>query len=168
MPANTPLFGFTYPCVGEAIDPLAFKTLAEQIDTKMADVDADRSAALNRRNYDLFSGLQAGIGSGVDTVITATDAQYTLPVSGIWHFSIQATPFGWTTINAIRLRVRQNGTLRLSHVCNTENNNQYIAHPKGPIIGAAGDVISTAFLFNGTGTVSVQLTISAKLIVRIP
>lgn len=167
MPKNTDLYGFTYPCPGDLIDPASFKTLADQIDAKMAQLNADWSDGLNRRNIDIGSATQAGIAAGVDTVITATDSQYTLPVAGIWFFSIQGTPFGWTTINMVRLRVRQNGTLRFSHSANTENNNQYLPHPRGPIIGAAGDVISTAAFFSGTGTISMSIVISGKLVARL-
>jgi hypothetical protein len=167
MPKNTDIYGFTYPCPGDTIDPLAFKTLAEQIDTKMFDVNADWTTALNRRNYDLFSAQQSGIASGVDTVITATDSQYTIPVAGIWLFSIQATHFGWATINVARIRVRQNGTLRCAQAVNCENNSQQLPHARGPMVAAAGDVMSTAFFFTGTGTAAVQVQISAKLIVRL-
>lgn len=167
MPKNTDLYAFTYPCPGEVVDPLAFKTMAEQIDTKMAEVEADWSAALNRRNTDIISAQQTGIAAGVDTVITATDSQYTIPVAGIWLFSIQCFNGSWTTINMARLRVRQNGVLRFSHTVNTENNNQFLPHPKGPFIAAAGDVMSCVFFFSGTGTATVQLTISAKMVARI-
>jgi hypothetical protein len=167
MPKSTDVYGFTYPCPGETIDPAAFQTLAGQIDTKLADVNTDWTTALNRRNYDLFSAQQSGIASGVDTVITAADSQYTIPVAGIWLFSIQATHFGWATINVARLRVRQNGTLRFSQTQNCENNSQQLPHPKGPMVAAAGDVMSTAFFFTGTGTATVQLQISAKLLVRL-
>lgn len=167
MPAPTPIYGFTYPCSGDTIDPAVFKTLADQIDAKLADVDADWSTALNRRNYDLFSGSQAAIASGVDTVITATDSQYTMPVAGIWHYSIQAIHSGWATINIARLRVRQNGVVKFSNAVNCENNTQQLPHPKGVMLAAAGDVMSTAFFFTGTGTATVSLNISAKLLVRL-
>jgi hypothetical protein len=167
MPKNTDIFGFTYPCPGDTIDAVVFKTLADQIDAKLADVDADWSAALNRRNIDIGSATQSGIASGVDTVITSTDSQYVVPVAGIWLFSIQCIHSGWATINVARLRVRQNGTLRFSQTANCENNSQQLPHPKGPMVCAAGDTISTAFFFTGTGTATVSNVFSAKLIARL-
>jgi hypothetical protein len=167
MPKNTDIYGFTYPCPGDTVDGVTFKTLADQIDVKLNDVNNDWIGALQRRNIDTGSATQAGIAAGVDTVITAADSQYTLPAAGIWLFSIEATPFGWTTINMARLRVRQNGVVKFGHTVNTENNNQYLPRPRGPIVGAAGDVISTTFLFNGTGTVTVGIVITGKLIVRL-
>jgi len=169
MPDATPIYGFPYPCPGETISPSAFSGLALAIDAKLLDVNNDLTFALNRPNFDNdFSSTQV-ITAGVDTVLTTTDSTYTISVAGVWVFwmalSVTVNP---ATITSQRLRVRQNGTVRFGYTQDNEGNNTLQNYAVGPIIAAAGDVITGQFLYTGTGTMTIQTKISGKLVCRIP
>lgn len=169
MPANTPIYGFTYPCPGELVTGTTFATLASQIDTKMLDVNNDMVLALNRPNRDLTSsGATQNIPAGVDTVLTLVGSQYVIPMAGVWIFQVTVLPASSPTVNMMRASVRQNGVVRFRFNANTENNNAAPVQPAGPIVAAVGDAITTQFLYNGAGTMDVTAEFTAKMIVRIP
>ncbi len=167
MPAQTPVYGFLYPCPGEPVSPLSFLILANQIDAKLLELQADYDLMLNRKNYDSPSSLAQTIAAGVDTVLTSAVVTYTIPMSGAWVIYAHAFALNITgTVNSHRLRVRQNGNVRFGQVQNTEGGVTNPCDAAGPISAVAGDVISLTWLFNGTGTEDVLATIDAKMMVR--
>lgn len=169
MPENTPIYGFTFPCPGDLITAGSFTTLANQIDTKLVDVNNDLTFALNRPNVDQTeTSVVQTIAAGVDTVLTVPSSLYTIPMAGVWIVRAMINTFSAATVNMMRGRIRQNGVVRYSYTTNTEGNNTGPVFPVGPIVAAAGDAISLQFLFNGAGTMDVFATLSAKMIVRIP
>jgi hypothetical protein len=170
MPASTPVYGFTYPCPGETVTPAAFALLAGQIDTKLADVDLDRVAALNRRNRDSGGGPTQTIGAGAETVLTMPSSTYTIPAgeSGVWYVTVTLTPLSTpATSNMLRIRIMQNAVKRTAYTFNPEPNSPQSFSASAPILGIAGDVITTSFIYNGTGTIDVQATMSIKKFVRL-
>lgn len=168
MPANTPVYGFTYPCPGETVDAAAFALLAGQIDTKLNDVNNDRLAALQRRNFDTFDTGSQVIAAGADTVMTTTASTYVFPAAGIWEISLNVQANGAATLNMARVRVRQNAVLKFAATINPGNETSYNIDVHGPMMVAAGDTLSLSFLYNGTGSMTVSVNaISAKLLCRI-
>jgi len=168
MPASTPIYGFTYPCQGETISPAAFSTLANQIDVKLAEVEADRFLALNRYNSDLSGFPSEVVPNGVDTTLTSPASTYTLPMAGVYIFDVTADPTSTpATVNMLQASVYQNGVFRFAMTKNTEGNSAVDSTPSGPIVGAAGDVITTRFFYSGSGTMNVRSTMSVKMLVRI-
>lgn len=166
MTANTPIYGFTYPCPGEVVDPAAFALLAGQIDTKLNDVNNDWLLDLTRYNTDIsMVGVQT-ITNGVDTVLTSP--QYTFPISGVWVVSAQvfkqSSP---VTLNMMRARLRINATARFGMTTNTEGGTAPPPDPSVPMVAVAGDVASITFLYNGSGTMDVNANLQAKLLCRI-
>lgn len=168
MPDTTPIYGFTFPCPDETITSAAFTTLANQIDAKLLDVNADLTLALNRPNMDQGATTPTQtITAGVDTVLTIATSLYTIPAAGVWVVRASINTLGVATVNMMRGRIRQNGTVRFSYVTNTEGNNPGPVIPLGPIVAAAGDAITLQFLFNGAGTMDVFANLNAKMLVRI-
>jgi hypothetical protein len=167
MPDTTPIYGFPYPCPGETVDATDFADLANAIEAKFVDVDADYLLALNRFNADQQSSIQT-IPAGVDTVITT--GQYTIPAggAGIWivtgHLFNTTTP---ATTNALRIRIRQGAVSRFGFTANAELNTPRNAMAVGPIVAAAGDVISATVLFSGAATIDVFVDFSFKMLCRI-
>lgn len=168
MPESTPIYGFTSPCPGETVTSAAFATLANQIDAKLLEVDADRVAALNRRNVSLNGGAVQTIPANVNTLLTLTGSTYTIPQAGVWIVRVSVNTTSSPTVTMMRAQVRQNGTVRFEFIQNTEGDTTNPVTPVGPIVAAAGDVITTMFQFNGAGTMDVFANLDAKLIVRIP
>lgn len=170
MPANTPIYAFTYPCPGEDVDPLAFQTLAGQIDTKMNDVNNDYLLALGRRNVDLpitAAGTQV-IAAGADTVLTPASSTYTFPAAGIYSISAGVTiNAAAATLNMERLRVRQNAVLRFATTRNPGNELGVEINAYGVMVAAAADVLTMSYLFNGTGNQTVAPYLSVKMLCRI-
>lgn len=165
MPRNTDIYGFTYPCPGEAVGAPAIALLAGQIDTKMADVDNDYFEMLNRYNANV-AGVTQNIPNGVDTVLTAPT--YTFPVAGVWIVTAQVFSLSSpATINSFRGRLRINATPRFGVTVNTQNFVTSSPRPTVPMVAAAGDVASVTVLYNGTGTMDVQARLMIKMVCRI-
>lgn len=165
MPANTDIYGFTYPCPGEAAGPAAIALLAGQIDTKVSDVDADWFYMLNRYNADV-QGVTQNIANGVEVVLATPT--YTFPVAGVWAVSFAVIQFGGpATLNMFRARPRLNAATLFGITINTQNFVTNTPRPTVPIVAAAGDTMTVAVIYNGTGTMDVQGRMSAKLLCRI-
>lgn len=167
MPDTTPVYAFPYPCPGETVDATDFADLANAIEAKMVDVEADYVLALNRFNVDLPGTVQT-IAAGVDTVITTP--QYTIPAGGAGIYVVTAHVFNTTTpatTNALRVRVRQGVTSRFGFTANAEGNTPRNALAVGVIVAAAGDVISATVLFSGVGNMDVFVDLTAKMLCRI-
>lgn len=168
MPGATPIYAFTYPCVNEAVDWNDFLTLGNQIDAKLLEVQADADYAVGRYNIAQNGGSQAGIAAAVETALTNPTAQYVVPVAGVYLTYVDVNITAVTTISSSRLRVRLNGTPVYSRTTNHEDALFFPYHvPPAPIVAAAGDTISCAFTYLGTGTATVQIYIASRLIVRI-
>jgi hypothetical protein len=169
MPDSTPIYGFTFPCPDETVSPAAFALLANQIDAALTLVNADAFLAANRFNVDLSaSGFQV-IAVNVETALTSVAATYTLPMSGVYivHAVFTDDPGAGPTVTFFRGRVFQNGVFRFGFGQSTDNNTVHAMQPIGPIVGAAGDVITLRAFFNGAGTLGVNGRLDAKMIVRI-
>lgn len=170
MPGVTPIYGFPYPCVDEAVSFADFELLGDAIDAKLLEVQADADYAVGRYNISRNGGSQAGIVVAVETVLANANAQYVVPVAGIYLTMIDVLITSVTTITSSRLRVRLNGTPIYGRTVNWEGGtlsaNPWQV-PSGLIIAAAGDTISCAFTYQGTGTATVQIYISSRLVVRI-
>lgn len=166
MPGSTPVYGFTYPCPGETISPMAFQILANQIDAKLLDLQADYILMLNRRNYDSATSPAQVIAAGADTVLTSPLVTYVTPIAGLYIVRARAAGNPAGTVNMRRIRVRQNAVVRFGTTANTENNTFCQPVAIGPINAAAGDTITLTYLFNGTVTESVTAELDIKLLVR--
>lgn len=169
MPSTTPIFGFPFPCPGDTIDATSFTNLANAIDAKLLEVQADMVFALNRPNIDRDDAGTQVINPGVVTTLTTTDSTYTVTTAGVYIFWVEvaATAFP-ATVTYQRAQVLQNAVVRFGFTQDSEGNNTAICRPFGPIVAAAGDVITTTFLWTGTGTYTIQSKLSAKLLCRIP
>lgn len=169
MPGATPIYGFPYPCVDEPVGYADFEALGDAIDAKLLEVQADADYATGRYNTSQNGGSQAGIAVNVETVLTNPTAQYVTPVAGIYLTLIDVVINAATTITSSRLRVRLNGTPVYGRTANWENGFSSIQWqvPEAPIVAAAGDTISCSFIYQGTGTATVSIFISPRLIVRI-
>lgn len=167
---NTPIYGFTYPCMTSAIDPAAFKTLADQIDAKMLDIAADRDMAIGRYNVQQdMSPNQGAIAASTLTPLTNAGSTYVAPISGIYipdcYVSITAT-----TVTFARLQVRVAGTIRFGRAVNNEDGSPLSKVwdlPGCPVVVLAGQTIDTAITFTGTGTGTASLHLNVRMIVRL-
>lgn len=167
MPGQTPVYGFIYPCPDETVSPADFSTLANQIDAKLLQLDADYVLMLNRKNYDDTSSIPSQVvAAGVDTVLTDPALSYVIPMSGFYVVTVRINTSGAATVNMRRIRVRQNAVVRFGATANTENNNLIAPSATGPIVATAGDVISLTYLYNGAGTESVAGQLSVRMITR--
>lgn len=168
MPENTPIYGFTYPCPGEDVDAAAFALLAGQLDTKMADVNADWFYALNRYNTHVPAGSTQVLAAGVEVTLTTIGSTFTVPVAGVWAFkaALQST-VAPATITAWRARIAQNGVAKYGETQNEETNLTLGPQPRVMLPCAAGDAITVVTFYTGTGTMTVNCQISAKQICRI-
>lgn len=167
MPSQTPIYGFIYPCPGEVISPLMFQVLANQIDAKLLELQADYTLMLNRKSLDTSNSAAQTIAAGVDTVLTSPVVTYTIPMSGVYVFYSRAFAVNITgTVNSHRLRLRQNGVVRFGQVQNTEAAVTNPCNVVGPVSAVAGDVITLQWLFNGSGNEDVIAVLDGKMLVR--
>jgi len=167
---NTPIYAFTYPCDTAAIDPAAFKTLADQIDAKLLDIQADSNLATGRYNVQQdMSPTQGGIVAGVETALTNAGSTYVAPISGIYVVDAYTSVVA-TTVTYARLRVRVGGTTRFARSVNNDDGSPLSKTwdlPGGPIIATLGQTIDTTMTFIGTGAGTASLHLNVRLIVRL-
>lgn len=169
MPETTPIYSFPYPCVSEAVDFADFANLANAIDTKLFELQADEDLAVGRYNATFNVAAQAGIAVGVDTVLTNPNATYVIPAAGVYLVFGTYTMNAATTITSARLRVRLNGVQIFGRTFNFEFGNipTFVHIPPAPLICATGDTVSFTFLYQGSGTASVTLQYTARMVTRI-
>lgn len=170
MPDTTPIYSFPYPCVDEPVNFTDFETLGDAIDAKLLEVQADADYAVGRYNVSQAAASQAGIAVNVETALTNLNAQYVVPVAGIYLTAVDVLIDTVTTITSSRLRVRLNGTPVYGRTVNWEGGlatGLLWQIPSAPIVAAAGDTISCAFLYQGTGTAAVSIWVNSRLVVRI-
>ena len=169
MPGATPIYSFPYPCVDEPVDFADFANLANAIDTKLFELQADEDLALNRYNATFIVTSQAGIAVGVDTVMTNPNATYVIPAAGVYLVFATYNLTAATTITSARFRVRLNGVQIFGRTYNFEFGalNTLVHIPPAPLICATGDTVSFTFLYQGSGTATVAFGYTPRMIVRI-
>lgn len=168
MPETTPIYSFPYPCHGDLVSVADFQNLANAIDTKLQDVQGHVDWATGRYNFSQFAGTQAGVAAGVDTVIALAGAQYVVPVNGVWLFTYDVRMLAAGTVSSSRLRVRRNAVVQYGQRQNNANATPVEFHvPPCPLICAAGDVISSTFLYTGTVTGDVSVYFAGRLLIRL-
>lgn len=168
MPGQTPVYNFPYPCPDETVSPLDFQLLANAIDAKLVEVNQDAVLAANRFNVDLATSPIQVIPVNVDTTLTSPLATYTIPVAGVYIAHAFVNDDGTAgAMTMWRARIRQNGVVRYGHGQASPGNSNRPAIPVGPIVAAAGDVITVSAFFNGVGTVGVTCALDVKMNVRI-
>lgn len=167
MPSVTPIYAFPFPCPGDSVTPADFANLALAIDTKLTQLVSDDFEAKNRYNTLLTSATNI-LNPGVDTVVVGANSSYVLPVSGVFHVVASSRSLSFpATITSARLRVRLNAVVQYGLRMNTEDGTPKDFYTTGPIVGVAGDTITTQALYTGTGTWSMQVDLAARMLVRI-
>lgn len=171
MPANTPIFGFTYPCPGDVVNASSFATLANQIDTRLLSIQTDENFAVGRYRFSSFV-LTAivGVAPTVETPIILAGTNYVVPADGLYvvRVSWQAAA---TTITSMRMRVRVNAVAQFGKTFNNDlqvpNSSILPTNMTGLVPAVAGDSINTSVIFFGTGTMTVDsYEIDVRQVVR--
>jgi hypothetical protein len=71
MPASTPIYGITYPCGGDTINPAVLATFANSLDAALAQGRAELSEVTNRPNAQM-----SGTTSQLVVINTSTDLTF--------------------------------------------------------------------------------------------
>lgn len=173
MPENTPIFGFTYPCPGDPIDPAAFATLANQVDAQLLSIQDDEEWTLGRYSVQQqMTPNQGGMAQGVETVLVNAGSTYVIPADGVYiaHAEYQVT--STVSVDSARLRLRLNGNAIPGRTYNNANapfatNTFTSTIPSNPFVAATGDTISAAVLWFGVGVGTAFFVLDVRMIVRI-
>lgn len=168
MPTTTPIYGFPYPCPGETVNPSSFLHLANAIDAKLNELAADERAALNRPNARRQSAVNTATNSVLQVTIGA-GSSFVIPQAGVWLASASLVNVGGAGVaNEVRLRVRQNTTVRYGVTKNSFFSiSSLVTSCFGPLVCAAGDTIDTDLFYTGTLTITYSVIMDLKMIVRI-
>lgn len=171
MPENTPIYGFTYPCPGDAITAATFATLANQIDTRLLAMQDNEEWALGRYSViQAMSPNQAGLAQGVETVLVNAGSTYVIPADGVYIASGAMQGTATTNVDSARLRLRLNGVAIPGRTYNNapaSSQTELFTVPTAPFVAATGDTISAAVLWFGVGTLTVFFRLDVRMIVRI-
>lgn len=166
MPRNTPIYGFTYPCIDETVNATDFALLATQIDTQLTSIQADENYALGRYSSITSAADQAGIVSGVETALVNAGSSYVVIADGVYWVNARASiSAAGADVSSARLRVRLNGVTQFGRTVN-EDATSFVTgqiNPTGTVVAVAGDTISMAILYFATGPAS---AINQRLHVR--
>lgn len=173
MPANTPIYGFTYPCPDDTVDAADFATLANEIDAQLLSMQDDEDWSLGRYSVQqTMSPNQAGLAQGVETVLVNAGSTYVIPADGVYIANAFTQVTATTSVDSARLRLRRNGVAIPGRTYNNANapfatNTFTFSIPSNPFVCAAGDTISAAVLWFGVGTATVFFVLDVRMIVRI-
>lgn len=169
MPANTPIYGFTYPCDTDPVSFLSFQTLATQIDTRMASVQLDENYATGRYSSITQAANQGAIVAGVETVLTNAGSQYVIPADGVYWIMSYVRISIAANLSSSRIRVRLNGTPVFGRSYNAipPQTLSGTTPVVGTVSAVTGDTISSAVLFSGTGPGTAQnQVLMVRMLVR--
>lgn len=171
MPANTPIYGFTYPCSNDPISATDFQTLADQIDATLSAIQLDENYALGRYSSITTAANQAGIASGVETALTNAGSSYVVLADGVYWVNARAgISISAGDLSSARVRVRLNGVTQFGKTANEDATNSILdqINPMGMLSAVAGDTISMAILYFGTGPgTAVTQQMQVRQVVRI-
>lgn len=170
MPANTPIYGFTYPCNTDTVTFADFALLANQIEARLTSIRADANYATGRYVHLLNAGPQAAIAPSVETPLTNVGTVYNVPAEGIYHVSYIGDISGTTTLDSYRIRIRRTATPLFGLSANN-NGGSTAFHPQidvsGLLYANVGDTINSTVIWFGTGTATVTLSVHIRQVVRI-
>lgn len=171
---DTPNFGITYPCEDTLVDCDDFATLATDIESAIATVDAEASNVLNLP-YGRVSSATANPAFGVEAIMTwggsptgdfangvtlnAGAGTMTIVTPGIYQASAYNLGNQSTlTITSQRIAVYVNGIFQVARKYRGTNpataivlSGTYTADI-GPLV--AGDIVTFRYLWTGTGALS--------------
>lgn len=164
MPASTPIYGITYPCGGDTIDPNALATFANTLDAALAQGIADLAEATNRPNVqvsataiqtvvinvatDLTFVTEVYDNDGMATLATNSD-RLTIRTAGayfVWAMFRLASGFATLTSGAAILTV--NGIERARHISTSDEIDFELTVP---LDLAVGDIVRVQARWTGTG-----------------
>ena len=168
MPASTAIFGITYPCGGDTIDPDALATFAQTMDAALAQGAADLAQATNRPNAQVqASATTQSVVINVITTLTYTDESYdndamadlatnndrlTIQTSGVYLV--------WGAFNTGSTTTQTSAAIILT--VNGVEVGRYKTRPRStqttnrvslaiPLSLAAGDIVRAQALWTGSG-----------------
>lgn len=167
MPATTPVFGITYPCSGDTIDPAVFATFANTLDAALQSGTDTVATALNRPNVQVSATTNQSIVLATDTTLNFDTERYdndsmgagglitTLNVNTTGVYLLSATAIlnsGFTTLTTLSLFATVNGLEVLRY---KTKNPTFSGGTKctlaGPIDCLAGSSVQVRARWTGTG-----------------
>lgn len=122
MPDVTDVFGIPYPCLGETVTPLAFRTYVTAVEAALAVVDVSAARALLPPGAGV--GLSQAVAVGVATnctyiteywddasnMATVGTTSLTAPANGIYLATANISISGFTTLTSLKAGITVNGT----------------------------------------------------------
>lgn len=168
MPASTPIYGITYPCGGDTIDPDALATFATSMDAALAQGAADLAevtARPNAQGYEIFVAFPVAVNVATDLGylveaydndgmldLSASTTALTIRTSGAYLIWAMYALSGFATLTS------QTVILTVNNIERGRYKSRKIA-PSGdgqvslcmPMNLVAGDVVRAQALWTGTG-----------------
>lgn len=170
MPGVTPVYGITYPCSGETIDPAALQTFASTLDAALLRGAGELSAAANRPN----AQVRYAIGSASQTVafnvvtnvtyaaelydndnmadLAVNNDRLTIRTGGVYAISSTFSLSNVTTLTGLTLIITVNGVeigrWKTRVVVGGTFGECTLALP---VDVQPGDIVRTQILWTGTG-----------------
>ena len=127
MPGSTPVYGITYPCSGETIDPDVLQTFSSTLDSALAQSRAELAEATNRPNAQIRAAVGAPAPTAVVAVVTTVtytldlydndnmadvatnNDRLTIQTGGVYFVSTTFSLSGMTTLTGCSIIITVNG-----------------------------------------------------------
>ncbi len=163
MPASTPIYGITYPCGGDTIDPDVFATFATTMDAALAQGAADLDAVVNRPNSQIQElaaqavVINVSTGLGFGTVVYDNDNMVNLAVDNGPRIVTAGAYFvrgefqlssGFTTLTSVNVIITVNAIERARLIGEGDVGNYGLTVP---LYLDVGDYVELRALWTGTG-----------------
>jgi hypothetical protein len=168
MPATTPVYGITYPCGGDTIDPGVLATFANSIDAALAQGAAELAQVTGRPNAQVIRFLPAqAVVLNTVTTMTYVDETYdndgmadlavnndrlTVQTSGAYFIRGRVNAGSATTMTSVAVILTVNGAERgrsKTRPLTTEDFGE--VELSMPMNLVAGDIIRMQTLWTGSG-----------------
>lgn len=159
---DTPIYGITYPCVGDVIDPADFATFAADVEAALVAVDAEATAVL-QAPYARCNVVSA-TAQGVQTTLALTTfnsrgigvnpgaGTLTVPTAGLYFVSLVLQNVNQNpTMTSRQVTLRRNGVDIYLHKQSTDGTLFPNIQVSGPIPCAAAAVLTATSLWTSSG-----------------
>lgn len=165
MPSSTAIYGITYPCSGDTIDPAALATFATTLDAALTQGQADLERVTSRPNAQMSATASQAV-----VINTSTDLTYTTEVydnDGIVNLGVSTSaliiqtagaylvwgsfrlPSGFTTLTSVNVILTVNGIEQGRDITSNDDDIEYALSI--PMNLQVGDLVRMQARWTGTG-----------------
>lgn len=163
MPDITPVYGITFPCVGEAINAATFTSFATTMEAALATVAAVGLQALHPPSVGARVNQAVTVATPTDctcvekywdnaSIAAVASTAFTAPVTGMYQLAASVGAVGFTTMTSLKLALTVNTVEQLVFKYPASTGASPVSvNPHGLLRLVAADQVRARLTWTGTG-----------------